>query len=150
MAHSFFNVYLHIIFSTKERQRWLDDAIRARVHAYIATLARDMGCPFIVVNGPDDHIHILAEMSKTIHPIKMIAKIKQESSKFIKHLGSKYYDFYWQSGYGMFSVSPIHINKVKSYLDSQVEHHRKRTFQDEFRALLDQYGIEYDEKYLWS
>jgi len=118
MAHSFSKVYIHIIFSTKERRLWLDDSIRARVHAYIATLARDAGCPFAAVGGPDDHIHILVDMGKKVHLIEMIGRIKQESSKFVKTLGAEY--------------------------------HRRQTFQDEFRAFLNRYGIEYDEQYVWG
>ncbi len=150
MAHSFCKIYIHIIFSTKNRQRWLDETIRPRVHAYIATLARNAGCPFVVAGGPDDHIHILADMGKKVHPVEMIGRIKQESSKFIKTLGSEYRDFYWQSGYGMFSVGPTRVDDVKAYIDGQVDHHRRQTFQDEFRAFLDRYGIEYDEQYIWG
>ncbi len=150
MAHSFSKVYIHIIFSTKERRRWLDDAVRARVHAYIATLARDAGCPFAAVGGPDDHVHLLVDMGKKVHPVEMIGRIKQESSKFFKTLGSEYHNFYWQAGYGMFSVGPTRVNDVKVYIDGQVEHHRKQTFQDEFRAFLNRYGIEYNENYLWD
>lgn len=150
MAHSFCKVYIHIIFSTKERQRWLDDAIRSRVHAYIATLAREAGCPFVVVGGTDDHIHILVDMGKKVHPVEMIGKVKQESSKFVKTLGSEYQNFYWQAGYGMFSVGPTRVNDVKAYIDRQIAHHSRQTFQDEFRAFLNRYGIEYDEQYIWG
>jgi len=150
MAHSFCKIYIHVIFSTKERQRWLDDTIRGRVHAYMATLLRDAGCPFAVVGGPDDHVHFLADIGKKILPVDMIAKVKQDSSKFIKTLGSEYYDFYWQAGYGMFSVGPTHVDEVRAYIVGQVEHHRKQTFQEEFRAFLVRYGIHYDERYVWG
>ena len=83
MAHSFCKIYVHAIFSTKDRQRWLDDAIRPRVHAYLATLARDAGCSFVVVGGPDDHVHMLADIGKKVHPVAMIGKLKQAHLKFV-------------------------------------------------------------------
>ena len=106
MAHSFCKIYVHIIFSTKNRQSWLDEAIRSRVHAHLATLARSDGCPSVVVGGVEDHVHILADIGKKVKPIDMIRHIKQESSKFVKTLAPDYHQFYWQQGYGMFSVGP--------------------------------------------
>ena len=150
MPHSFCRIYVHAIFSTKERRRWLDEAIRVRVHAYLATLARDCGCPYVVVGGPDDHVHLLADIGKKASPVEIIGKIKQESSKFVKTLGPEFNGFYWQGGYGMFSVGPTRVGEVKAYIEGQVEHHRHQTFQDEFRAFLDKYEIEYDEKYVWD
>ncbi len=150
MAHSFCKIYVHAVFSTKHRQRWLDEDIRRRVHAYLATLARDVGCPFVVVGGPDDHVHLLAEIGKKVQPVNMIGKIKQESSKFVKTLGAEYDQFYWQEGYGMFSVGPTRVEDVTAYINGQVEHHHKQTFQDEFRAFLNKYRIEYDEAYIWE
>ena len=150
MAHSFCKIYIHIIFSTKERQRWLDDTIRPRVHAYLATLARNAGCPFVATGGAEDHIHLLADMGKKVQPVELVGRIKQESSKFVKTLGTEYGGFYWQSGYGMFSVGPTRVEEVKAYIEGQKEHHRRQTFQDEFRAFLNRYGIEYDERYVWD
>ena len=150
MAHSFCRIYVHLIFSTKERQRWLDEAIRPRVHAYLATLARDAGCPYVIVGGPEDHVHVLADIGKKAQPVDMVRHIKQESSKFVKTLGADYHHFYWQQGYGMFSVGPMRVDDVRKYIDGQVEHHRRHTFQDEFRAFLDRYRIEYDERYIWE
>jgi len=150
MPQSFCQIYIHAIFSTKGRRRWLDDEIRSRVHAYLATIARDCGCPYVVVGGPDDHVHLLADIGKTVLPVNMIGKVKQESSKFIKTLGPGYGGFYWQNGYGMFSVGPTHVEDVKAYIERQVEHHRTQSFQDELRAFLDRYGISYDERYVWD
>ncbi len=150
MPQSFCQIYVHGIFSTKNHQCWLSDAMRSRVHAYLATLARDCGCPYAHVGGAADHIHILADIGKKVAPVSMIAKVKQESSKFVKTLGSDYRDFYWQNGFGAFSVSPARIREVEAYITRQEEHHRKQTFQDELRAFLEKYGIEYDERYLWD
>jgi len=150
MPQSFCQIYIHAIFSTKSWKRWLDDDIRPRVHAYLATLARDCGCPYVTVGGPDDHVHVLADIGKRTLPVELIGKVKQESSKFVKTLGKQYAGFYWQSGYGMFSVGPTRVEEVKTYIEHQVEHHRTQTFQEEFRALLDRYGIAYDERYVWD
>jgi len=150
MPQSFCQIYVHIIFSTKNRQRWLDDTIRSRVHAHLATLARDCGCPHVHIGGPDDHVHMLVDLGKKTGPVPLIAKVKQESSKFVKTLGPEYRGFYWQSGYGAFSVGPTRVQDVEAYIDNQVEHHRRQTFQDEFRAFLDRYGVAYDERYVWD
>lgn len=132
MAHSFCKIYIHVIFSTKERQRWLDDTIRGRVHAYMATLLRDAGCPFAVVGGPDDHVHFLADIGKKILPVDMIAKVKQDSSKFIKTLGAEYYDFFGKPGTACFrlgqpmSTKSGHILLGKS--STIASRHFKRSF----------------------
>jgi putative transposase len=104
----------------------------------------------VVIGGPDDHVHILADIGKKVQPVNMIGKIKQESSKFIKTLGDEYAGFYWQNGYGMFSVGPTRVGDVKTYIEGQVEHHRTQSFQDELRAFLGRYGISYDERYIWD
>ena len=150
MPQSFCKIYVHAVFSTKGRKRWLDDDIRLRVHAYLATLARGEGCPFVVVGGPDDHVHILADIGKKVLPVDLIARAKQESSKFIKTLGHEYRPFYWQSGYSMFSVGPRRVGAVTRYVEGQVEHHRKQTFKDEVRMFLEEYSIAFDEKYMWD
>jgi len=150
MTQSFCEIYVHAIFSTKQRQAWLDETIRSRVHAYLATLARDCGCPYVVVGGTADHVHLLANIGKQTGPVEWIGKSKQESSKFVKTLGPAYETFYWQTGYGMFSVAPGRVSAVRAYVEGQVAHHRKQTFQEEFRAFLKRYDIAYDERYVWD
>ena len=120
------------------------------MHAYLATVARDCGCPHVHVGGPDDHVHLLVDLGKKTGPVALIGKVKQESSKFAKTLGDQFRDFYWQAGYGAFSVGPTRIGEVEDYLDRQEEHHKRQTFQEEFRAFLERYGIEYDERYVWD
>jgi len=150
MAQSFCQIYVHAIFSTKNREPLLNDNIRERVQAYLSTITRDMDCPYVVVGGTEDHAHILMDVGKKHTPIDILAKVKKESSKFVKELGNEYSSFYWQSGYGMFSVSPANVNIVEEYILNQIEHHKKQTFKDEFRAFLKKYNIKYDEKYLWN
>jgi putative transposase len=150
MPQSFTKLYAHLIFSTKNRQPFLDEAIQPRVHGYLATIVRSIDSPYVVVGGVADHVHILFDMGKMHAPVEFVERVKRESSKFVKTLGPRYSRFYWQRGYGMFSVSPIHLADVEEYVRTQQAHHEKKTFQEEYREFLDRYGIEYDERYVWD
>ncbi len=150
MPQSLTNIYLHLVFSTKNRVPFLDDAIRSRVHGELATLVRDLDSKYVVVGGVADHVHILFDLGKMHSPVDYVEHVKRESSKFVKRLGSKYDDFYWQRGYGMFSVSPTHVALLEEYIRNQEEHHRELSFQDEYRRILERNGIEYDERYVWD
>ena len=150
MSMSLFQVYAHLTFSTRNRVRWLDDSIRERVHGYLAAMVRDIGTPFVVVGGPEDHVHMLYLLPKEAVPVDLVAHVKRESSRFVKTLGGAYGEFAWQRGYGMFSVGPSRVDAVESYIRRQVEHHRTVSFQDEFRAFLKKYKVPYDERYLWD
>jgi REP element-mobilizing transposase RayT len=97
-----------------------------------------------------DHVHILFDMGKMRAPVEFVEQSKRESSKFIKTLGAKYKSFFWQRGYGMFSVGPAQRDEVEEYVRNQEEHHRARSFQEEFRAYLERYGIPYNEQYVWD
>jgi putative transposase len=150
MPQSLSQLYAHLIFSTKDRFPFLKDDIRERVHGYLATILRDMGSPFVVVGGVADHVHILFDMGR-IHAAKdFVEQIKRESSKFIKTIHPDLDKFFWQRGYGIFSVSPTHREHVVAYIASQEEHHRSKTFQEEYREFLNRYGIEFDEQYVWD
>ncbi|MFG0261107.1 MAG: transposase [Novipirellula sp. JB048] len=150
MPQSLSQLYAHLIFSTKDRFPFLKDDIRDRVHRYLATVLRDMGSPFVVVGGVEDHVHLLFDLGR-IHPAKDFVEIlKRESSKFTKTLSPNLDKFYWQRGYGIFSVSPTHRGNVVAYLKNQPEHHRHKTFQEEYRGFLIRYGIEFDEQYVWD
>jgi len=150
MPKSYFQMYGHLIFSTKNRMNWLDEKIRERVHGYMATIFRDMDCPFVKVGGATDHIHVLFNIGKINLPVKVIQNIKKETSKFVKNIDSKYFDFSWQKGYGLFSVSPKDLETIKNYINIQIEHHKKMSFQEEYRLYLEKYKIDYDEKYIWD
>ena len=150
MSQSLTKIYAHLIFSTKNRQHWLDDDIRPRVHGYLASVIRELESPWVVVGGVDDHVHILFDIGKKTAPVKFVEQVKRESSKFVKTLGTKYGRFYWQRGYGMFSVSPKDRDEAEHYVRNQEEHHRTRSFQDEYRAILSKYDIEFDEQYVWD
>jgi REP element-mobilizing transposase RayT len=150
MPQSLSQLYVHVIFSTKDRFPFLKDDIRDRVHAYLASVLREMGSPFVVVGGVDDHVHVLFDMGR-IHPAKdFVEKAKRETSKFVKTLRPNLDKFYWQRGYGIFSVSPTHRKSVVAYIENQQEHHLATTFQDEYRDFLQRYGIAFDERYVWE
>ncbi len=150
MPQSFTKLYAHLIFSTKNRQPFLDEQIRIRVHGYLATIIRNLDSPYVVVGGVADHVHILFDMGKFHTPLEFVEQVKRESSKFVKTLGADYKNFYWQRGYGIFSVSPTHLSNAEHYVRNQEDHHKKRTFQDEFKEFLKRYEIEYDERYVWD
>ena len=150
MSQSLSQLYVHLVFSTKDRYPLLTVDLRERVHAYLATSLREMGSPYAVVGGVADHVHLLFEMGR-IHAAKdFVEQLKRESSKFIKALQPRLNTFYWQRGYGIFSVSPTHRDDVVAYIHSQEEHHRNTTFQEEYRAFLNRYGITFDERYVWD
>jgi REP element-mobilizing transposase RayT len=150
MAHSLANVILHIVFSTKQRERSIGDAVRARLHAYMAELGRDMGCQVFRVGGTADHVHLAVGLSRTCSIADFVKKIKQTSSSWMKDQGRELYDFSWQAGYGVFSISISHLEKLIAYIENQEEHHKTLSFQDEYRSLLRKNGIIVDETYLWD
>ena len=142
--------YLHITFSTKYRKPFIDESIEVELFKYLGGICKGLGCNPIRVGGHQDHVHILCTLSRKIALMSLIEKVKSRSSKWIKTKGSDYANFYWQSGYGAFSVNPKEISVVEKYIINQKEHHQKQPYKDEFRKLLKQYNIPYDEKYVWD
>ncbi len=150
MAQSLSQIYVHIVFSTKNRTPWIDANIKNELYAYMATVLKTHESPAIIIGGIADHVHILSRMSKNIAPAKLLEMVKKRSSKWIKTKGEKYVKFGWQNGYGVFSVSQSHVERVRKYIENQEEHHRRKNFQNEFRSLLEKYEISYDERYVWD
>ena len=150
MPQSLAKIIIHIIFSTKNRELYLHPPIEKDVHAYITSVLNAIDCPVIQVDGMPDHIHILCLLSRTRPVSSLIEEAKKRSSKWIKSKGAFYQSFHWQSGYGVFSVSESKIEVVKNYIIQQKEHHKTITFQDEYRRFLKEYGIAYDEQYVWD
>jgi REP element-mobilizing transposase RayT len=151
MSQSLANVLVHLIFSTKERQAFLSDrGIRDEMHCYLGGFSNNLDCPAICVGGTEDHVHILARLGRTIALAEWVKELKRASSLWIKPRGGEYDAFYWQNGYGVFSVSQSQSPTVERYIANQEEHHRKQTFQDEFRGFLKRHGIEFDERYVWE
>ncbi len=150
MPQSLSKVYVHITFSTKNRKKLIDDEIKSSLFEYLGGVCKGLECNPIQVGGYKNHIHVACLLSKKITQMKLMEEIKKRSSKWIKTKGRKYSNFYWQDGYGIFSVNPAEINVVVNYIKNQEDHHKRLSFQDEFRAFLKKYSVEYDERYVWS
>jgi len=140
----------HLVFSTLDRRPLMSDENRPRIHAYMSTILHNLECRSITVGGTADHIHILFNMTKKLPSMKVIEIVKKDSSKFVKTLPQASAEFHWQAGYGLFGVCQTHFEAVRHYVEKQEEHHRAISFQDEFRALLKEHGIEADERYMWQ
>jgi putative transposase len=150
MPQSLFSLGSHIIFSTKGRLPVLSADSKAQVHAYMAGTLRELECAAINVGGTADHVHILCNLSKSMAPVKAVETLKRESSKFAKTLRPELADFRWQAGYGLFGVGPKQCARVRAYVQGQEEHHRRESFQEEFRRLLIEFEIPFDERYVWD
>lgn len=149
MGQSLVQNYLHIVFSTKYRKPMINEPIEEELHGYLGGICNKLECHVIIVGGYTDHIHILCKLSKKIALMKLVEELKSHSSKWIKTKGKEYENFYWQDGYGAFSVNPSEVDVVIKYIANQKEHHRKKVFQDEYRAFLKKYAVEFDERYVW-
>lgn len=151
MAQSLAKVYLHLVFSTKHRQNFILPKVETALYAYIGGVIKNLrGIP-IKINGMPDHIHILATLPRTITLAKFLEEIKRSSSKWIKTQGKEFVDFSWQGGYGVFSVSQSKVDVVSNYISNQkAHHHHQKSFKEELIEFLEQYDVEYDEKYLWD
>jgi putative transposase len=150
MSQSLSCVLVHIVFSTKDRAPVLSSSLRPELNAYLATVARNEGCECLRVGGVADHVHLAIRVSRTLTTSQLVADLKISSSKWLKTQSSGLRSFAWQGGYGAFSIGPSTLGALTQYIDNQEEHHRKSTFQDEYRRLLEKYGVEYDERYVWS
>jgi REP element-mobilizing transposase RayT len=151
MSQSVAQVYLHIIFSTKHRAPLLGDhGFRGEMHRYLAKVCQSLGFPAIEIGGIEDHVHLLCRLGRTLSLADFLRDLKRSSSMWPKEHGGQLADFYWQGGYGAFSISPAHVDRVQEYIRNQEEHHRQESFQDEFRRICRKYGVELDERYAWD
>ncbi len=151
MSQSLAQIYVHIVFSTKDRFGFLKDvAFREQVHAYLAGICKNQDCPALIVGGVADHVHILCRLGKVIDVSSLIREIKRDSSGWIKNQSKSLSGFYWQGGYGAFSISPSHVPALERYIQNQEEHHTRETFQDEFRRICAKYSLAIDERYVWD
>jgi len=150
MPQSLSAVYIHAVFSTKERRPFLSDReLRLSLHGYLGEISKRLECAPLRVGGVADHVHILARLGRTVTQADWIKELKRASTLWLKTQPSVS-EFSWQSGYGCFSVSVSNIDTVTAYIHNQEEHHKKQSFQDELRTLLRKHGETWDEKYLWE
>ena len=150
MGQSLAKNYLHIIFSTKNRQPLIHPPIEKELHSYLGGICNGLECYPVKIGVYNDHLHILCLLSKKLALIKLLEELKSHSSKWIKTKGYNLKNFYWQDGYGAFSVSPSEVDILRTYIENQHEHHKTKTFQEEYRKFLADYKIEYDERYVWD
>jgi REP element-mobilizing transposase RayT len=150
MAQSLSKVYVHITFSTKDRQHLIDENIKESLFQYLGGVCKGLECNPVQVGGYSDHVHILCLLSRKVAQMDLLEELKKQSSRWIKTQGSSYSNFYWQDGYGIFSVNPTQVNVVVEYIRTQDTHHKIVSFQDELRAFLIKYKVDYDERYIWT
>jgi Transposase and inactivated derivatives len=150
MANTYTCLHYHIIFSTKHREPWLRADIEERVWTYLGGIAHENGVHPVCVGGFDDHIHILVRIPPALAVSDVVKQIKGGSSKWIKTALPGFVSFAWQDGYGAFAVSKSQVPDVERYIREQREHHRARSFQEEYRVFLERNGIVYKEEYLWD
>ena len=151
MSQSLVQIYAHLVFSTKNREPFLQDpAFRERTHAYLTGICEGQGSPSLQIGGVADHVHILCRLSKTLDPCSLIRELKRDSSKWIKEENLALENFYWQKGYGIFSVSPSHVPGLIHYIRNQEDHHHQESYQDEVRRFCLKYGVQLDERYAWD
>lgn len=150
MSQSLSKIFTHIIFHIKRDSPVILTENKKDLYAYMGSIIKDNESIPIIINGVEDHVHILCVLSKNISLAKFLEEIKRHSSRHIKSFGSHYKNFAWQGGYGGFSVSPSLHDKTKQYIQNQEKHHKKISFKDEYLLFLKEYGINYDEKYIWT
>jgi len=150
MPQSLSKVLLHVVFSTKNRENMIPEPLRAELHAYIAGICRAKGSDAFRVGGSNDHVHIACSLPRTLTMAKLIEEIKKPSSIWMKQQDGGWPNFSWQAGYGIFSLGQSQLPALVQYIDSQVEHHRTKSFKEELLDFLRKYGVDYDEQYLWE
>jgi len=151
MAQSLSKILVHFVWSTKHRTPWLQDlGTRQELHKYMMGTLQGLECWPLALNGVEDHVHFLCQLSRKIKVMDLVEEVKTSSSKWIKLQGAAYRDFHWQAGYGAFSVSESMREVVIRYIQNQEEHHRRIAFQDEFRELCRRHRVEIDERYVWD
>ena len=149
MAQTLVSLIAHVIFSTKNREPFITPEIELELFAYVGGIRKNHESRLLDAGGTVDHVHLLISQSKNVSLSSLMKDVKKDSSSWIKTKGRQFRNFHWQHGYGAFSIGRSEISDLKKYIASQKEHHRKRTFKEELIAFFDEYGIAYDERYLW-
>jgi putative transposase len=150
MSQSLSNILIHLIYSTKHREPFITPDVAPELDAVPLTILKRLNCPSLRTGGMPDHLHILFRLSRTMAVADVVEEVKKETSKWIKTKAEPFSRFSWQEGYGAFSVSESNVPEVISYIENQQQHHKTRSFQDEYRVFLRKYKIPYDERYVWD
>lgn len=150
MSQSLSSILVHLVFSTKNREPFITPIIEAELHPYMAKIFRELKSPSLAIDGTSDHVHMLFSLARVITVADLLEELKTSTSKWIKTRGKEFRNFHWQRGYGAFSIGQSSVEVLKRYIRNQKAHHRRVTFQDEYRKFLNAYGIECDERYVWD
>jgi len=150
MPQSFACIYIHLIFSTKDRADWISEDWEKELHRYFAGTLRNQGNKLIEAGGTANHVHLLFSMAKQSIVSELVRDLKSNSSSWVHRDFPESRDFAWQAGYAAFSVSFSAVKDVRAYIVNQKEHHRTKTFQEEFLAFLEKHHVEYDPKYVFD
>ena len=149
MSGTYTNLLYHLVFSTKNRIPMISERLKGDLYSYMGGIVRGEGGVLLEIGGMPDHVHLLTKFKPTKSVSEMLNRIKAKSSKWVNEEKPGLRKFGWQDGYAALSVSQSGAGRVKRYIQNQQQHHRRQTFQDEFIALLEKHGIEYDQRYLW-
>lgn len=150
MAHTYAKIFIHCVFSTKNHHKTITEDLRERLWSYMGGIARKNNISVLAIGGIEDHIHLFLSFPPSISVSEALKRIKGGSSSWVHATFPAHREFGWQEGFGAFSVSPSRVKATLDYIKGQREHHRKRTFKEEYLELLKKYGIEYDERYVWG
>ena len=151
MPQSLAKILVHVVFSTKDRRPFLrDKSLREELHRYLGGILAHHDCQPLIIGGVEDHVHLLTTLSRTGTAAEMVKEAKRGSSLWLKTKTPDLRDFAWQNGYGIFSIGFSQVDAVRNYIAGQEEHHRKVSFQDEFREFLKRYEVVFDERYVWD
>ena len=150
MAHTFSSLLSHVIFSTKNRAPLIDDELEPKLHAYIGGIIREVGAKALAIGGTADHVHILINLPSKLSVSELMRVVKTNSSRWVHENWTRRSSFGWQTGYGVYSVSESNRQAVIRYIAGQKEHHRRMSFQEEYLALMNRHGIEYDERFVFE
>jgi REP element-mobilizing transposase RayT len=150
MANSFISLFVHVVFSVKNRKRLIAEEIEREIWQYLGGICRAHGVKAVQIGGVEDHVHLLLGLPATLSLSDFIKRLKGESSKWISATFPALREFNWQDGYGGFSVGQSQIEATVAYIKKQREHHHRKTFEEEYRAFLQAHGIEVEEKYIFG
>ena len=150
MAQTLVSLLVHIIFSTKTREPLITPEVEPELFAYIGGILKNQESRLLDAGGTSDHVHLLVSQSKNIALSSLMKDVKKDSSSWIKTKDKRFRNFHWQDGYGAFTIRQADIPALNKYIAGQKHNHRKRTFQEELIAFLNEYGMTYDQRYLWS
>lgn len=150
MPQSLTSLWIHLVFSTRNRERILPEEIGPELHAYMGGCLRGMECLPAAINTQPEHAHVLFLLGRTVALSEVVGGLKKGATEWLKSRSPGFRGFHWQAGYGAFSVSRSAVDEVEEYIRNQKEHHRMRTFQEEYRMFLQRHRVEFDERYVWD